>query len=153
MVEFENTITIERPLGEVYTFLANFENIPKWNYYVNSVRKVSQGPVHLGTTYHQVRKTDEQMLKVTELEPNRRIAVKTLPGSSPQLEMRLTLQAIGSKTHIQDEWRLDTGKPAIIEKLAAGGVKAAVAENLEKLKKLLENGQVVLQDGRTTRLT
>ena len=33
-------------------------------------------------------------------------------------------------------------------KLAGGRVKSAVAENLAKLKKLLEEGRVVLQDGR-----
>jgi hypothetical protein len=32
------------------------------------------------------------------------------------------------------KWKLDTGKPAILEVLAAGKVKSAVAENLGKLK-------------------
>jgi hypothetical protein len=44
---------------------------------------------------------------------------------------------------------LDTGKPALVEKLAGGNVKSAVTENLQKLKQLLETGKVILQDGRT----
>jgi uncharacterized membrane protein len=32
MLEFENTVYIDRPIGEVFTFLSDFENIPKWNY-------------------------------------------------------------------------------------------------------------------------
>jgi hypothetical protein len=49
-------------------------------------------------------------------------------------------------------WKLDLGKPALLEKLAAARVKSAVAENLEKLKQLLEEGRVVLQDGRQATL-
>ena len=54
----------------------------------------------------------------------------------------------GNTTRIRDEWKLDTGRPAILERLALRRVKSAVAENLAKLKKLLEEGRVVRQDGR-----
>jgi hypothetical protein len=63
MLEFENTIRIDRPVDEVFAFLSDFENIPKWNYYVLEVRQLSDNPVGVGTTYHQVRKTDEQDLR------------------------------------------------------------------------------------------
>ncbi len=148
MVEFENTIRVQRPIAEVYAFLSDLENIPKWNYFVLDVSKVSDGPIRIGTRYHQIRKTDEQDFQITELEPNHTVAVKTLPQSSPRLEMRFTLSEEGIATRIQDEWKLDTGIPAPLERLGAGRVKSAVAENLAKLKELLENGQVVLQDGR-----
>ena len=41
MLEFENTIRIDRPVGEVFAFLSDFENIPKWNYYVLEVQHAS----------------------------------------------------------------------------------------------------------------
>jgi hypothetical protein len=44
---------------------------------------------------------------------------------------------------------LDTGKAALVERFAGRNVKSAVAENLQKLKQLLETGKVTLQDGRT----
>src|SRR5215218_1353834 len=131
MLEFENTIRIDRPVDEVFVFLSDFENIPKWNYYVLEVRQLSDNPIGVGTTYHQVRKTDEQDLRITEFDPNHTVAVKTLPQSSPR-----------------DQWKLDTGRPAVLERLPRGRVKSAVAENLAKLKELLEEGRVVLQDGR-----
>jgi len=148
MLEFENTIRIRRPMEEVFEFLRHFENIPKWNYFVVNVEKTSPGPTGIGTTYHQVRKTDEQDFAIIELEPYRKLAIRTLPGSSPKLEMRFELSPEGTGTLIRDFWKLDTGRPGILEKLAAGQVKSAVAENLEKLKVLLEQGSVVLQDGR-----
>jgi uncharacterized membrane protein len=148
MPEFENTIRIERPVEEVFAFLSDFENIPKWNYYVLEVRQLSENPIGVGTTYHQIRKTDEQDFRIIEFEPNHTVAVKTLPQSSPDLEMRFTLYEEGGTTRIRDEWKLDTGRPAILERLVRRRVKSAVAENLAKLKELLEEGRVVLQDGR-----
>lgn len=152
MLEFENTVRISRPVEEVFEFLRHFENIPKWNYFVLNVEKTSPGPTGIGTTYHQVRKTDEQDFAITKLEPYRTLAVETLPGSSPKLEMRFELSPQGTGTVVRDLWKLDTGKPAILEKLAAGKVKSAVAENLQKLKILLEQGSVMLQDGRQVTL-
>lgn len=148
MLEFENTIHIDCPIDEVFAFLSNFQNIPKWNYYVLEVRQLSEGPTGIGTTYHQVRKTDEQNFRITEFEANRTVAVKTLPQSSPTFERQFVLYEEGHTTRIRDEWKLDTGTPAVLERLTGRRIQSAVAENLAKLKELLEEGQVVLQDGR-----
>jgi uncharacterized membrane protein len=148
MLEFENTTCIDRPVEEVFAFLSDFENIPKWNYYVLEVRQLSDNPISVGTTYHQVRKTDQQDFRIIEFEPNHTVVVKTLPQSSPSFERRFTLDEEENKTRVRDEWKLDTGRPAVLERLTGGRVKSAVAENLAKLKELLEEGRVVLQDGR-----
>lgn len=152
MLEFENSIDINCPAEEVFKFLADFENLPKWNYFVLNVEKTSAGPTGVGTTYHQVRKTDEQTFAITEFEPNRTLALKTLPGESPRLEMRFVFRSERNLTHVRDLWKLDTGRTAILERLAGGKVKSAVAENLSKLKQLLEQGKVILQDGRRVEL-
>jgi hypothetical protein len=104
--------------------------------------------VHVGTKYHQVRKTDEQNLVIREFGPPHNLALETAPQSRPQLKMRFSLQPQGTGTKLDDYWMLDTGQPALLEKLAGGKVQAAVADNLGKLKVLLESGEVVLQDGR-----
>ncbi len=148
MVRFSNNLIIDRPIDEVFRFLADFENLPKWNYYVLEVRKLSDGPIGIGTAYHQVRKTDEQDFRITEFDQNHKVTVKTLPQSSPSLEMKFTLYEEGGATRIIDEWNLETRWPALLERLGARKVQAAVAENLTKLKELLEEGQVVLQDSR-----
>jgi uncharacterized protein YndB with AHSA1/START domain len=31
MQTFQNTVTIARPVGEVFAFLADLRNIPRWN--------------------------------------------------------------------------------------------------------------------------
>jgi carbon monoxide dehydrogenase subunit G len=152
VLEFENTIRIDRPVGEVFAFLSDFENIPKWNYCVLEVRQLSESPIGIGTTYHQLRKTDQQYLRIIEFEMNNTVALKTVRQSSPSFERRFTLYEEGDTTRIRDQWKLDTGMPALLERLAHGRVKSAVSENLTKLKELLQEGRVVLQDGRQVTL-
>jgi hypothetical protein len=148
MLRFKNKLEINRLIADVFSFISNFENMPKWNYFVLEVRNRSEGSIGLNTTFRQVRKTDTQEYKITEFEPNRRVTVETLPPYS-KLVMRFTLEQANNHTLLTDEWELDTGKPAFVERFAGGNVKSAVAENLQKLKQLLETGKVTLQDGRT----
>ena len=55
MAAFENTVTITRPVEEVFTYLADAENLPQWNYAIEQTRKISPGPVGVGTVYRQTR--------------------------------------------------------------------------------------------------
>ena len=152
MLEFVNTVHIERPAEAVFDFLADFENVPKWNYYVLRVEKLTPGPVGLGTQYHQVRKNDEQTFTITQYAPDHTLGLKTTPESSPQLEMIFVLEEDVGGTLLSDRWAIETGLPGFLEKLPGSKIKSAVAENLEKLKTLLEKGEVVLQDGRRARI-
>ena len=152
MIEVENTVVIERPVEEVFSFVSNFENVPLWNYYVTDVRQTDDSPLDVGATFYQVRKSDQQSYRITKYEPNQKVIVETLPGSSPQFEMRFTFVEDSGGTRLIDAWRLDLGMNPIVERLGQRKVKSAVAENLVKLKELLETGSARLQDGRVSRL-
>jgi len=153
MIEFENKVEIDRPVEMVFQFLANLENLPKWNYYVLRVVKTSDGPPGVGSTYHQERKTDDQEIEIAALDQDRMLTLRTIPPSTPELERTMILAGNGHQTRILDRWKLDTGGHlGILGMLAKGRVRLAVEENLGKLKELLEQGSVTLQDGRRVRL-
>jgi uncharacterized protein YndB with AHSA1/START domain len=149
LLEFSNKLEIRRPIAEVFQFLSNFENMPKWNYFVVNVKKISDGPVGINTAFRQKRKTDSQEYKIVEYEPNKRVAIEFQPPSV-KLTMRFTLKSShnDNDTVVVDEWKFDTGIPALFARIGITSVKAAVAENLVKLKQLLETGKTILQDGR-----
>ncbi|MCW3124984.1 MAG: hypothetical protein JWO03_642 [Bacteroidetes bacterium] len=147
-VSFSNEVVIARPVAEVYAFLADFENMPKWNYYLRSVKRISAGPLAVGTAFHQVRKSDEQDYKITELDSNS-IAVETLPPYR-KLQMRFEFHQERASTRVVDTWLIRV--PFFLSPFIKHNVRNGVAANLEKLKVLLENGQVVLQDGRMEKL-
>jgi len=151
VIRFQNSLTIDRPVGEVFAFVSDFENMPKWNYFVQEVVQLGRGPRGVGTTYRQTRRTDTQRYSITEYDPDCRVTVETV-SPAPALWMRFTFEPVGDATRLTDEWELETGLNALFERLGAGRVKSAVAENLRKLKQLLETGEVRLQDGRTVDL-
>jgi hypothetical protein len=61
----------------------------------------------------------------------------------------MIFESDGEMTHITDCWHLDLGVPKLLQPLAANRAKNGVRENLGKLKVLLEEGNVTLQDGRS----
>lgn len=147
MIEFKTEIQIKRPTDDVFRFIADFENTPKWNYFVTSVKKLSTGPVGLGTKFHQVRKTDQQEYEVIAFEPPSVIEIKTTGGSVPSFRIRYHFKPVSGGTHVRDSWVLETQHNALIERLGAIRIRTAVIENLGKLKQLLETGTAQLQDG------
>jgi uncharacterized membrane protein len=144
-ITFYNEIEIARPVDEVFAFVSDFRNMPKWNYYVTYVEKITPGPIQIATEFHQVRKTDSQNYKITKLISPSLVAMRTLPPER-ELEMKFELQWRDGRTYLKDTW---TAKiPSFIGWFGKNRVKHAVMENLEKLKILLETGSVELQDGR-----
>lgn len=40
-MHFTNTLIIDRPVTETFAFIANFENMPAWNYFVEETTSES----------------------------------------------------------------------------------------------------------------
>jgi carbon monoxide dehydrogenase subunit G len=152
MIHFTTSIDINRPTDEIFDFLVEFEHLPKWNYFVRHVDKITPGPIRVGTRFHQVRETDEQDYEITLLEPHRVIAMTTSPQSRPALTMRFDLEPRPEGTRVMDTWTLQTDRGPVMERLATRRVRAAVDHNLAALQRLLEDGATLLPDGRPSAL-
>src|SRR5437870_10406595 len=120
-MRFTNSVLIDWPVSEVFAFVSNFENMPRWNYFIVETTNQSRPAQGIGTTYSQRRKTDMQRYVVTEYTPDHLVAIRTVPPS-PDLEMRFTLEPAGPGTRLTDEWQLHTGLPGWVEGIAAGRV-------------------------------
>jgi carbon monoxide dehydrogenase subunit G len=141
MASFENTVTIRRPVQDVFTFLADFENVPKWNHAIVETTKVSPGPVRVGTTYRQTRSAPsrtEEAFEVTVYEPTRRLDVRG--GLGPfTARVSYLLEPTGSGTRLTNAVDLESsGLLTLVAPLATSRIKHAVAANLDTLKQLLE---------------
>jgi carbon monoxide dehydrogenase subunit G len=140
-MKFTNTVTVERAPADVFAFLAEFENIPQWNYAIARTWKVSDGPVGVGSTYRQERTVPnhtEEAFQVTEYEPDRRLAID---GALGPFAARLTyqLEPSGAATVITNDVDLHaTGAARLVAPLATTNIKNAVAANLNVLKRMLE---------------
>lgn len=140
-MEFTNEISIRRPVRDVFEYLANFENVPKWNYAIEETRKASPGPVDVGTTYAQIRsipQRSEEGFEVIMYEPEKRLAIRGDVGPfHGVIEYELEAVTDGSKIINRVEVEA-TGLARVVAPLAGGRVRQAVAANLAKLKELLE---------------
>jgi uncharacterized protein YndB with AHSA1/START domain len=138
---FENTVMIRRQIEEVFGFLADFENIPKWNYAIVETHKVSEGPVGVGTIYQQVRSVptrSEERFEVTAYNPARRLEIRGQLGPFPA-RLSYALDAIPEGTRITNSVELDLRGPGrLLGRVAVPRVRDAVAANLGRLKELLE---------------
>jgi uncharacterized membrane protein len=152
MIEFSNNIKINRQVDEVFNFITAFENLPKWNYYVQNVFKTSEGPADTGKVYYQMRKSDEQVFKINEIVKNKKVTVETLPNSTPYFYRKMVFESNNGSTAIEDHWRLDSKVPKVIEKMFAKKIRISIFKNLNNLKVLLEQGKVKLQNGKISTL-
>jgi carbon monoxide dehydrogenase subunit G len=74
---FEGTTVIERPIEEVFAFLADGENDPKFSPRVLEIAKTTDGPPGVGTVYASTVKDagvkTKREFKITEFEEPTRI--------------------------------------------------------------------------------
>lgn len=141
-MKFSNTITIDRPVRDVFAFVANLENVPRWNHAIVETRKRSDGPAGVGTTYRQIRslpRRSEGSLEVTELEADRRFAVHGQLGPFAGT-LTYAFEEIAGATRLTNTADLDVhGVLRLATPLVSGRARDAVAANLEALKTLLED--------------
>jgi carbon monoxide dehydrogenase subunit G len=144
MAAFQNTVTIRRAIEDVFAFLADFENVPSWNYAIVETKKTSPGPVGVGTTYRQIRSIpdrSEEGFKVTAFEPTSHLEVHGDIGPFIAT-IRYLLTPAGDGTRLTNvvDLKPSSGVGRLLAALAASRVKASVADNLKTLKRVLETG-------------
>ena len=83
---FEGTALIERPIEEVFAFLADGENDRKFSPRVQEIAKTTDGPPGVGTVYASTVKDagvkTQREFKLTEFEPPTRIRWTELSKNS-----------------------------------------------------------------------
>jgi uncharacterized protein YndB with AHSA1/START domain len=143
MAAFENTVTIIRPVEDVFAYLAEAEHLPQWNYAIEQTWKVSPGPVGLGTVYRQTRTLptrSQEDFEIVIFQPPGQLA---LEGTFGPFRARTSyqLESASDGTTLTNRWDLQPTSVSLrlLGPLAVTRVKAAVAENLRVLKQILEN--------------
>ena len=142
MINLDLGTLIDRPVSEVFAFVANPANMAKWNSAVVSLEQLTPGQVGVGTKF---KSTGEMMgrriegeMQVTSYEPDTAYGFQVNAGPM-QVNVNLTFKTVGTGTKISLNAQ---GNPAGFFKLAegvmAGRVKSMMEENLARLKSQLE---------------
>ena len=144
MINLDLGTLIDRPIKEVFAFVADPNNMPKWNSAVVSLEQITPGAVAVGTKFKSVgealgRRIEGEM-QVTAHEPDTKCGFQVNAGPM-QVNLTLTFKTVGTGTKVGLNAQ---GNPGGIFKLAegvmAGQVKNMMEGNLARLKSVLEKG-------------
>lgn len=135
---------IARPASEVFDFVADSSNNPRWQQGQRSCVWTSAPPIRVGSTYEQeARFLGRNVLtsfEVLELDPGRSITISSTAGSFP-IRVRRSVEPLGpDRARVTAEI---TGDPGGFFRLAAPLVRRmaqrSVDGDYDRLKALLES--------------
>jgi carbon monoxide dehydrogenase subunit G len=144
MINLDLGTLIDRPVKDVFAFVANLNNMSKWNAAVVSLQQITPGPVGVDTKFKSIGemmgRRIEGEVQVTAYEPDTKTGFQMQAGPV-QVKVTITFKPVGTGTKVSLNAQ---GNPGGLFKLAepvmAGRVKALMEENLARLKSVLEKG-------------
>lgn len=135
---------VDRPAAEVFEFVSDASNNPRWQKGQQSCEWTSPPPIGVGSTYEQrarfLGRTVNSSFVVTEYEPGRSIAIESTGGSFP-ITVRRSVEPIDEgRTRVTAEIDGDPGRffrlfGPLVRPLAQRSVDADYA----RLQALLES--------------
>jgi uncharacterized protein YndB with AHSA1/START domain len=139
MIVGESTVTINRPVEDVFGYVSEPKNEPTWHNDVVEVRTTSEGPVELGARLGWTVRfagLEDYTIEVTELEPNRLLRITTREGRGhPTLTHRFEPVDDGTRytrrVEIQPEGLFRVLQPVM--RLQAPRRNARWAQNLKQV--------------------
>jgi carbon monoxide dehydrogenase subunit G len=142
MIEFELGALVDRPLQEVFDFLSNPLNLPKWQAMVGSIEQATPGALGVGSKYNvhaeMLGRKLDGVMEITAYEPPAKFGFTNQAGPM-QVTVLMTLKPAGTGTKITLHAQ---GNPGGVFKLAEGPlshqVQSQMEANLARLKALLE---------------
>ncbi len=144
MITLNLSTLVDRPMQDVFAFLSNPLNLPKWQSMVASIEQVTPGAVGVGSKYKVTaemmgRKIDG-VLEMTTFAPPDKIGFINNAGPM-QVTITITLKPVGTGAKIALHAE---GNPGGVFKIAEGilanQVKSQMEANLARLKSVLEAG-------------
>jgi uncharacterized protein YndB with AHSA1/START domain len=145
MIAFETSVGIDRPPGEVFAYVSDPANLPKWNSAVRAVRRTSAGRDGVGSTYSMERDLPggpaTNTLEIVSSTPREGFAIRTTAGPTPFV-YRYRFKAADGATTVQLDAQVELrGLRGFAERVAQRAVKKGVDDNLATLKRKLEAGR------------
>ena len=140
-MKFETSVQIERPAEEVFDYVSEPENFPRWNSAVQAVRRTS-GEGDVGSTYLMERdlpggRAENELEILTRSRPTE-FDMRTTSGPTPFTYLYRFVSENGT-TEVQLAAEVElSGVAGALGPLATRAVKRGVDANFATLKGILE---------------
>jgi uncharacterized membrane protein len=151
MVRVEESVTIDRPVEEVFAYLADIEKQPEWVSSLLESTKSSDEPTGEGTKYRQKAKIlgrrFESTNEVTAYEPPHVYEFQATSGPM-HVRIRFTLTSEGQETRVLEVAEGESGGFfKLADPIIARTMKKQLQADLETLKTMLEGGVTAESSG------
>ena len=135
-------MAINRPHEEVFAYISNSENNPRWQGGMKEARFTSHGPLGVGSTYAQMAtflgRRVESTFEVIDYQPNGLIKATSTSGSFPITFTRI-VEPVNSGAQVSAIVEGDaTGFFKLAQPLLAKMVQRSVDADYANLKQILE---------------
>jgi uncharacterized membrane protein len=149
MFEYQESIDIHRPAGEVFAYLIKAENFPEWVDTTVEAWQVTEGPVAVGTRQSEIvtlgflesRVRNQLNWEVVEYEEGRRVTFESYTGIGYQ-KQSFTFEPTerGTRLQVNGTHRLQ-GPIRLAQPIMRFFVERSRREHLMNLKQILESGR------------
>jgi uncharacterized membrane protein len=142
MMKFENSVIIKQPVKEVFDFVTNLNNNPRWQTDILELEITSAGRFQQGSTYRCVNRFMGQRIEteevITHYLPERTCAHRITSGSVNG-ESIFHFEAVNGATKFTATANLDLRHFKFGKILVKRKIYKQLKHDMSKLKKILEN--------------
>ena len=104
MLHAEESVQINRPVEEVFSYVSTVESQPEWATPPQEVRKDTPGPPREGDAFTAVAKflgrRFETPFRITSIEPNRQFSYRATGGPIPDQRWNNTFEEVSGGTRL-----------------------------------------------------
>jgi len=142
MRRVERSAEIGATPGEIYAFLADPANLPRWQTGIVSAERTSPGPIRTGSTARVVRELMGQEIAaditITEADEDRRLVLTSkVSGIGVTAALDLTPRDGGTLVAFSMEIRAESLFMAPVEGIVAGAAEQELDSSLARLRTAL----------------
>jgi len=148
-IHVEESVTINRPLSELYRFWRNFENLPQFMEHLDSVATREEGISHWVAKGPAGMRVEWDARIINEVE-NKVIGWQSLEGStiSTAGSVNFDEDSHGTRVTVHLQYSPPGGKlGAAVAKMFGEEPNQTVREDLRRLKQLMEAGEIPTTEG------
>jgi uncharacterized protein YndB with AHSA1/START domain len=141
MINAEQTVVIDRPIEEVFAYVTDQTNTPRWQAGLMEVKRTTTGAIGIGTKHTLVRKFMGRRMEADNeyvaYEPHSLVTFRTTSG--PALVASYHFDAVPGGTRLTSRVELQgAGLFGLLEPVVGAALRREMKAALPALKALLE---------------
>ncbi len=148
-IHVEESVTINRPLDELYRFWRNFENLPKFMQHLESVATREEGVSHWVATGPAGMRVEWDARIINEV-PDKVIGWQSLEGSTVSTagSVNFDKDPHGTRVTVHLQYNPPGGKlGAAVAKMFGEEPNQTIREDMRRFKQLMEAGEIPTTEG------